>query len=83
MKNGGRIHIQDLLSDGETPYERRFRMPSHGSIIPFGAEVEYHPILRRTYRDYINLAKSLARYIPRLCIVCGWNLERRHFGRRH
>ena len=28
-------------------------------------------------------SKSLARYVPRLCIVCGWNLERRHYDRRH
>ena len=28
-------------------------------------------------------SKSLTRHIPRLCIVCGANLERRHHGRRH
>ena len=28
-------------------------------------------------------SKRFARKIPRLCIVCGGNLERRHFGRRH
>ena len=27
-------------------------------------------------------SNSLARYIPRLCIVCGENLERRHYSRR-
>ena len=37
-------NIQDLLSDGKTPYERRFGMPFHGPVIPFGAMVEYHPI---------------------------------------
>ena len=36
--------IQDLLSDGKTPYERRFGVPFYGSVIPFGAMVEYHPI---------------------------------------
>ena len=36
-------NIQDLLSDGKTPYERRFRMPFNGSVIQFGAMVEYHP----------------------------------------
>ena len=35
---------QDLLSDEKTPYERRFGMPFHGQVIPFGAMVEYHPI---------------------------------------
>ena len=37
-------YIQDLLSDGKTPYERRFGMPFNGPVIPFGAMVEYHPI---------------------------------------
>ena len=36
--------IQDLLSNGKTPYERRFGMPLNGPVIPFGAMVEYHPI---------------------------------------
>ena len=29
-------NIQDLLSDGKTPYERRFGKPLKGPIIPFG-----------------------------------------------
>ena len=37
-------HLQDLLSDGKTPYERRFGQPFNGPVIPFGAIVEYHPI---------------------------------------
>ena len=37
-------NIQDLLSDGKTPYERRLGMPYNGPVIPFGAMVEYHPI---------------------------------------
>ena len=37
-------NIQDLLSDGKTPYERRFGEPFIGPIIPFGSLVEYHPI---------------------------------------
>ena len=37
-------NIQDLLSHGKTPYERRFGVPSNGPVIPFGAMVEYHPI---------------------------------------
>ena len=53
MKNGRRSlwnvtaiceNIQDLLSDGKTPYERRFGMPFNRPVIPFGAMVEYHPI---------------------------------------
>ena len=37
-------NIQDLLSDGKTPYEKRFGMPFDGPVMPFGATVEYHPI---------------------------------------
>ena len=37
-------NIQDLLSDGKTPYERRFGEPCKGPIIPFGSLVEYYPI---------------------------------------
>ena len=37
-------NMQDLLSDGKTPYERRFGKPLKGPIIPFGPFVEYYPI---------------------------------------
>ena len=37
-------NIQDLLSDGKTPYERRFGEPFKGLIIPFGSLVEYYLI---------------------------------------
>ena len=37
-------NIQDPLSDGKTPCERRFGEPFKGPIIPFGSLVEYHPI---------------------------------------
>ena len=37
-------NIQDLLSDGITPNERRFGVPFDGPVIPCGAMVEYHPI---------------------------------------
>ena len=37
-------NIQDLLSDGKTPYERRFGQPFKGPVIPFGSLVEYYPI---------------------------------------
>ena len=39
-----RRNIQDLLSDGKTPYERRFGKPCKEPIIPFGSLVEYYPI---------------------------------------
>ena len=36
------IH-SSLLSDGKTPYERRFGVLFNGPFFPFGAMVEYHP----------------------------------------
>ena len=36
--------IRDLLSDGKTPYERRFGQPFTGPIVPFGSLVEYYLI---------------------------------------
>ena len=37
-------NIQDLLSDGKTPYERRFGEPFKGPIVPFDSLVEYYPL---------------------------------------
>ena len=37
-------NIQDLVSDGKTPYERRFGIPFNGPVFQFGAMVECHPI---------------------------------------
>ena len=35
-------NVTDLLSDGKTPYERRFGKPFEGPIIPFVSLVEYY-----------------------------------------
>ena len=51
-------NIQDLLSDGKTPYERRFGKPLKGPIIPFGSLVEYTLSLRRTSQESINLERK-------------------------
>ena len=57
--------------------------PFNGPVIPFGA-VEYHPISAKDWSATASgRIKSLTRYISRLCIVRGENLERRHCGRRH
>ena len=37
-------NVTDLLSDGITPYERRFGQPFKGPIVPFSSLVEYYPI---------------------------------------
>ena len=36
-------NVTVFLSDGKTPYERRFGQPFKGLMIPFGSLVEYHP----------------------------------------
>ena len=37
-------NVQDLLSDGKTPYDRRFGQPFKGPIVPFCSFVEYYTI---------------------------------------
>ena len=54
-------NIQDLLSDGKSPYERRFEMPFNGPVIPFGAMVEYHHI---SAKDQSRLHQFGAKVLP-------------------
>ena len=54
-------NIQDLLSDGKTPSERRFGMPFDGLVIPLGAMVEYHPI---SEKDQSGLHQFGAKVLP-------------------
>ena len=72
MKVGGKIpwncytylrNITDLLSDGKTPYERRFGQPFKGPIIPFGSLVEYHPI---TAKDQSRIHQFGKKVLPGL-----------------
>ena len=62
-------HIQDLLSDGKTPYERRFGMPIDRPVIPFGAMVEYHTI---SAKDQARLHQFGGKVLP--CIFLGYTL---------
>ena len=50
-------NVTDLLSDGKTPYERRFGETFNGPIIPFGSLVEYYH-LRKTSQESINLERK-------------------------
>ena len=51
--------VGDLLSDGKTPYERRFGIPFDGPVIQFGAMVKYHPIsAQKTCRNCISSAQK-------------------------
>ena len=51
-------NIQDFLSDGKMPYERRFGQPFKGPIIPFGSLVEYDPISAKDSQESINLERK-------------------------
>ena len=54
-------NIQDLLSDGKTPYERRFGETFKGPLIPFAAMVEYHTI---SGKDILRLHQFGPKVLP-------------------
>ena len=56
-------NVTDLLSDGKTPYERRFGQPFKGPIIPFGSLVEYHHI---TAKDQSRIHQFGKKVLPGL-----------------
>ena len=66
-------NIQDLLSDGKTPYDRRFGMPFSGPVIPFGVTVEYHPI---SAKDLSRLHQFGPKVLPGLFLGYASNAGR-------
>ena len=56
-------NIQDLLSDGKTPYEIHFSEPFKGPIIPFGSLVVYYPI---SAKDQSRIHQFGKKVLPRL-----------------
>ena len=56
-------NVTDLLSDGKTPYERRFGKPFEGQIIPFGSLVECHFI---TAKDQSRIHQFGKKVLPGL-----------------
>ena len=56
-------NVTDLLSDGKTPYERRFGQPFKSPIIPFGSLVEYHPV---TAKDQSRIHQFGKKVLPGL-----------------
>ena len=56
-------NVTDLISDGKTPYERRFGQPFKGPIIPFGSLVEYHPT---TAKDQSRIHQFGKKVLPGL-----------------
>ena len=76
-------NIQDLLSDGKTPHERRFGVPFNGPVIPFGAMVENHPT---PAKDISILHQFGPKVLPSTFLgyaLHAVNLERRYYDRRH
>ena len=70
-------NIQDLLSDGKTPYERRFGELFKGLIIPFGSLVEYYPYFcGRPVKNPSIWKESLTWIVPWIRFLRG-----REFGR--
>ena len=79
-------YVTDLLSDGKTPYERRFGQPFRGPIIPFGSLVVYHPI---TAKDQSRIHQFGKKVLPGLFLgyalyaggnLEGWRTDRRPWG---
>ena len=52
-------NVTDLLSDGKTPYERRFGQPFKGPFIPFGSLVEYHPLTAKNQSRIHQFGKKV------------------------
>ena len=77
-------NVTDLLSDGKTPYERRFGQPFKGPIIPFGSLVEYHPMTAKGQSRIRQFWKeSFTWIVPRIRSLRGGNLEGWRTDRRH
>ena len=60
-------NVTDLLSDGKTPYERRFGEPFKGPIFPFGSLVEYYPISAKNRSRIHQFGKKV---LPGLFLGC-------------
>ena len=71
MKVGGQIlwnvtpicNVTDSLSDGKTPYQRRFGQPFKGPIILSGSLVEHRPI---TAKDQSGIHQFGKKVLPEL-----------------
>ena len=71
-------YIQDLLSDGKTPYERRFGEPFKGPIIPFGSMVASHPTSAKDLSKMHQFGRKVLPVIFSVMYCTGGSLERRH-----
>ena len=69
-------NIQDKLSDGKAPHERRFGIPFDGPVIPFGAMVEYHPM---SAKDLSRIHQFGPKVLP--CLFLGYALHAGESGK--
>ena len=70
-------NVTDLLSDGKTPYERRFGQAFKGPIIPFGSLVEYTPYnCEGSVKNPSIWKESLTWIVPRIRSVRGGDFGR-------
>ena len=58
-------NVQDLLSDGKTPYERLVGQPFEGPVIPFGSLVDHHHF---TAKDQSGIHQFGKKVLPGLFI---------------
>ena len=56
-------NVQDLLSDGKMPYERRCGNPFKGPFIPVGSLVEYYPITAKDQSRIHQFGKKVLSWI--------------------
>ena len=76
MKVGGQILWNVHLSDGKTPYERRFGKPIKGPIIPFGSLVEYFSCFcEGPVKNPTLWKESLTWIVPWIRFIRGVNFE--------
>ena len=65
-------NIQDLLSDGKTPYERRFGILFKGLVFSVWSDGRISPsFCQRPVATATVRQESLTRKIPRLCMIRG------------
>ena len=75
-------NVTNLLSDGKTPYERRFGQPFKGPIIPFHW-LSIILLLQRTSQESINLERKSYLDCSSDTLARGENVEGLHDGCRH
>ena len=66
-------NVTDLLSDGKTPYERRFGQPFKGTYYSIGSLVEYHLITAKDQSRIHQLERKFTWIVPRIRSLRGRN----------